>query len=118
MDFELSDAMRAISRDGLLGKLTGAIDSAIAAKNAQSEAAGRSHLPQYTRKFAILQEVSKAALQKTCGSLTLAHTMPQAQMSPYSVTSFFEVGLAQGVYDEADVVPFGDEEVCAESSGA
>ena len=49
-------------------------------------------------------ERCKAALQRACGRITLAHTMPAAEISPFSVTSFYRVGTATGLYEEADVV--------------
>ena len=62
----------------------------------------------YPRDYALLQEVSKAALQSACGRITLAHTA--SEIYPFSVTSFHRVGTASGLYDEADVVPYAEGE--------
>ena len=60
------------------------------------------------KTYALLQEVSKAALQRACGRITLAHTA--SEIYPFSVTSFHRVGTASGLYDEADVVPYAEGE--------
>ena len=52
----------------------------------------------------MLQEVTKAACNVICGDLTVAHT--SAEISPFSVTSFYELGLALGLIDAAQIVPF------------
>ena len=39
-----------------------------------------------------------------CGNLTVAHT--SAEISPFSVTSFYEMGVAMGLIDAAQIVPF------------
>ena len=91
--------------DTELERLTASVDDKLSEKNLAREALGKSHLAPYYRDFALLQEVTKTAMRRVCGAISLAHTA--AEISPFSVTSFFEVGLAQGLYEAADVVAFG-----------
>ena len=90
-----------------LDRLSSAIEAALESKRRESEAKGRT-IPSYFLKYALLQEVSKAALQRACGRITLAHTA--SEIYPFSVTSFHRVGTASGLYDAADVVPYGEDE--------
>ena len=90
-----------------LDRLSAAIETALDGKRREREAEGRT-IPSYFLKYALLQEASKAALQRACGRITLAHTA--SEVYPFSVTSFHRVGTAGGFYDEADVVPYGEEE--------
>ena len=90
-----------------LDRLSAAIETALDGKRREREAEGRT-IPSYFLKYALLQEASKAALQRACGRITLAHT--SSEIYPFSVTSFHRVGTAGGFYDEADVVPYGEEE--------
>jgi hypothetical protein len=73
------------------------------AKRAQQEAAP---LPKYYFDFAMLQEVTKAACKQICGDLTIAHT--SEEINPFSVTSFFQVGLNLRLIDSSDMVAFID----------
>ena len=78
-----------------MSALEQAIDSALAEKNQQREHEGKEPLQSYYRDFALLQEVTKAACNMICGDLTVAHT--SADISPFSVTSFYQVGLDLGL---------------------
>ena len=89
---------------GVMSGLEQAIDVALAGKDQQRELEGKAPLQSYYRDFALLQEVTKAACNVICGDLTVAHT--SADISPFSVTSFYEVGLAMGLIDAAQIVPF------------
>ena len=89
---------------GVMSTLEQAIDVALAGKDQQRETEGKAPLQSYYRDFALLQEVTKAAGNVICGDLTVAHT--SADISPFSVTSFYEVGLAMGLIDAAQIVPF------------
>ena len=91
-------------RAGVMSTLEQAIDAALAEKNRQREIEGKAPLQSYYRDFALLQEVTKAACNVICGDLTVAHT--SADISAFSVTSFYEVGLAMGLIDAAQIVPF------------
>ena len=91
-----------------LDRLTSALEVALDSKRREREAADGLTIASYFLQYALLQEVSKAALQRACGRITLAHTMPAAEISPFSVTSFYRVGTATGLYEEADVVAYAD----------
>jgi hypothetical protein len=91
-------------RADVMSTLEQAIDVALAEKDQQRETEGKAPLQSYYRDFALLQEVTKAACNAICGDLTVAHT--SAEISPFSVTSFYEVGLELGLIDAAQVVPF------------
>ena len=84
--------------------LSSAVDAALREKNAARAAEGRPALKSYFRDYAMLQEVTKSALRRLCGGITVAHTY--ADVSPYSVTSFFEVGVSLGLVSPADMVHF------------
>ena len=81
-----------------------AIDTALDAKNEQREREGKGPMQSYYRDFARLQEVTKAACNRICGEITVAHT--SAEISPYSVTSFYEVGVALGLVDAEQLMPY------------
>ena len=92
-------------RAGVMSTLEQAVDAALAEKGQQRETEGKAPLQSYYRDFALLQEVTKAACNVICGDLTVAHT--SAEISAFSVTSFYKVGLAMGLVDAAQLVPFG-----------
>ena len=91
-------------RAGVMSTLEQAVDAALAEKDQQREAEGKAPLQSYYRDFALLQEVTKGACPVICGDLTVAHT--SADISAFSVTSFYEVGVAMGLIDAAKIVPF------------
>ena len=89
---------------GYIVKLEQAIDKALAEKNAQRERESKESMQSYYRDFALLQEVTKAACNSICGEITVAHT--SAKISPYSVTSFYKVGVALGLIDADQIMPY------------
>lgn len=89
----------------LLNHVEAAIDEQLAYKNRQREARGKPSLADYFRPFALLQEVTKAACAGLCGEITVIHT--SAEISEFSVTSFFTVGLALKLVSAVDMVSFG-----------
>ena len=91
-------------RAGLMSTLEQAIDAALASKNGQRKREGKGPMQSYYRDFALLQEVTKAACNRTCGGITVAHT--SAEISPHSVTSFYEVGVALGLIDAEQIMPY------------
>ena len=94
-----------------LTSLTTAVDKALADKNAQNTLIGKPPLASYYRDYALLQEVTKAACKQLCGNtITIAHTMPQNEIRPTSVTSFYEVGLGIGLYTADDFVIYSEQE--------
>ena len=89
---------------GCIVTLEQAIDAALEAKNEQRKREGKGPMQSYYRDFARLQEVTKAACNRICGEITVAHT--SAEISPYSVTSFYEVGVALGLIDAEQIMPY------------
>ena len=89
---------------GSIVALERAIDAALDAKNEQRKREGKGPMQSYYRDFARLQEVTKAACNRICGEITVAHT--SAEISPFSVTSFYEVGVALGLVDANQIVPY------------
>jgi hypothetical protein len=89
---------------GCIVTLDQAIDAALASKNEQRRREGKDPMQSYYRDFARLQEVTKAACSVICGDLTVPHT--SAEISPFSVTSFYEVGVALGLVDANQIVPY------------
>ena len=89
---------------GYIVKLEQAIDKALAEKNAQRERESKESMQSYYRDFALLQEVTKAACNSICGEITVAHT--SAKISPYSVTGFYKVGVALGLIDADQIMPY------------
>jgi hypothetical protein len=87
---------------GCISSLERAVDSALAEKNQQRKIAGKAVLQSYYRDFALLQEVTKAACRTLCGEITIAHT--SAEISPFSVTSFYKVGLALGLITAEEIM--------------
>ena len=91
-------------RLGVISTLEQVIDSALDEKNQQREIEGKGSLQSYYRDFALLQEVTKAACHMICGDLTVAHT--SAEISPFSVTSFYQVGLDLGLVGADQIVAY------------
>ena len=92
------------AQPGSVVALEEAIDAALEAKNEQRKREGKGPMQSYYHDFALLQEVTKAACNRICGEITVAHT--SAEISPYSVTSFYEVGVALGLVDAEQIMPY------------
>ena len=73
-------------------------------KNKARKALKMPELAEYFYDFAMLQEVAKIGLKQICGAITVAHT--SSDISPFSVTSFYEVGMEMGKIKATDIVPF------------
>ena len=82
------------------------VDERLAEKNAKREDQGKPPLQDYYRDFALLQEVTKVACKQICGGLTVAQT--SSEISEFSVSSFYRVGLASGLIDANEMVPYSD----------
>ena len=91
-------------RSGVISALEQAVDTALTEKNQRREREGRGALQSYYRDFALLQEVTKTACNRICGDLTVAHT--SAEISPFSVTSFYLVGLDLALIKADQIVPY------------
>jgi hypothetical protein len=91
------------SRPRILERLERAIDDRMDRKNQKRKALGGNPLKDYFRDFALLQEVTKAACSHLCNGITIAHTY--SEISEFSVTGFYTVGLELGLVDPDDMVP-------------
>lgn len=91
-----------------LQRLEARVDRAISEKNHQRRALGKAPLKSYFRDFALLQEVTKAACQQLCGGITVAHTA--REIHPFSVTSFYTIGLELGLLKADDLVSYSGAE--------
>ncbi len=92
------------SQNGTVARIASLIDLHIAERNVKRRALKKRPLPDYFRDFALLQEVTKAACSYRCGDITIAHTA--SDIAECSVTRFYTVGLALGLIDPANMVPF------------
>lgn len=90
----------------VVSKISSQVRATLAEKNAQRLQEIKTNLPKYYFDFAMLQEVTKIACKQICGEVTIAHT--SREISPSSVTSFYEVGLGLGLICEKDMVPYSD----------
>lgn len=90
----------------VVSKISSQVRATLAEKNAQRLQEIKTNLPKYYFDFAMLQEVTKIACKQICGEVTIAHT--SREISPSSITSFYEVGLGLGLICEKDMVPYSD----------
>lgn len=81
-----------------------AVDTLLAEKNKSREHLDKPPLAYYYRSFALLQEISKAALGHLCNELTLVHT--SEEIGEFSVTSFYTVCLELGLLTPTNLVAF------------
>jgi hypothetical protein len=86
--------------------LESAIDQQILKKNDQRAKLGKGPLKDYFRDFALLQEVTKAFCSQHCAGVTIIHT--STNISEFSVTSFYTVGVALGLVDPANMVTYSE----------
>lgn len=93
------------SSSSIATHLTQRVERSIATKNQQRQKVEKPPLKSYFKDYAMLQEVTKAACQVVCGDITVAHTAQD--ISDFSVTSFYQVGLDLGLLDfDAHYVPY------------
>ncbi|GMH69449.1 hypothetical protein TL16_g05162 [Triparma laevis f. inornata] len=86
-------------------KIEFSVDESLRVKNAKKIKVEGKELAEYYRNFALLQEVTKAATKNICGGdITIVHTQVKEEISEFSVTSFYEVGLSLDLYSEVDFV--------------
>ena len=90
----------------VVSKISSQVSATLAQKNAQRLQETKTTLPKYYFDFVMLQEVTKIACKQICGEVTIAHT--SREISPFSITSFYEVGLGLGLICEKDMVPYYD----------
>ena len=91
----IPDAVNAIER---------LVDKQLAEKQLKRRTSGKPPLQDYYRDFALLQEVTKIACKQICGGVTVAHT--SAEISDFSVSSFYRVGLESGLIDASEMMSF------------
>ena len=101
---QLQEVLRSHDQ-GVIPRLEAAVDQAIHERNRRRHALGKPPLKDWFRDFALLQEVTKAASRRLCGGITVAHTA--SDISEFSVTSFYRVGLELGLLDATDIVSYG-----------
>ena len=89
---------------GIVAALEAEVDAELSAKNTRREVAGKPPLKDYYRDFALLQEVTKAACRVISGEITIAHT--SAEISDFSVTSFYTVTRCLELISAEEMVPF------------
>ncbi len=99
----LADVLQA-DMPGALTTIEERVNESLINKNARRAVEGKPALQPYYRDFALLQEVTKVACKQVCGSLTVAHT--SSEISDFSVTSFYRVGLDAGLIDASEIVSF------------
>jgi hypothetical protein len=92
------------TRRGVVEEIFEMVGAKLDEKNAARKAQGKKALPPYYPDFAMLQEVTKIACKQICGGVTIAHT--SREINPFSVTSFYHVGLQLGLVDAADMIAF------------
>ena len=95
-----------IQKPNLITNISKQVSATLAEKNAQRLNESKTSLPKYYFDFAMLQEVTKIACKQICGEVTIAHT--SRDISQFSITSFYEVGLKLGPICETDIVPYCD----------
>ena len=88
----------------IIANIEEAVDDLLMEKNARRLKNNRPALPEYYRIFALLQEVTKVACKQICSSITIAHT--SSEISDFSVSSFYQVGLDLGLINSKEMVPY------------
>lgn len=89
---------------GAVSRLSAGIVEQIRHKNESRRALGQAPLKDYFHDFALLQEVTKAACSRLCDGITMIHT--SNAIHPFSITSFYSVGLELGLVASEDIVPY------------
>ena len=102
---QLVDVLQAADA-GHVARLESAVDRAIEDRNRRRKGMGKAPLKHWFRDFALLQETTKAASRQLCGGITVAHTA--SDISEFSVTSFYSIGLELGLVEASDLVSYGD----------
>lgn len=91
-----------------LQNLEQTVEKYLEQKNLERQKLGKELLKDYFRDFALLQEVTKAACFQTCGDVTIVHTAKN--ISDFSVTSFYKVGLELGLVHPHHYVSYPDDD--------
>jgi hypothetical protein len=88
----------------LFRRLEQAVERKLAIMSDRRKKVGKDPVASYYKDYALLQEVTKAAMKIVSGDLTLAHTVEE--IAEFSVTSFYSVGIDLGLVHEEDVVSY------------
>ena len=88
----------------LIKNIETAVDDLLVEKNTRRLNNERPVLPAYYRIFALLQEVTKVSCKQICNGITIAHT--SSEISDFSVSSFYRVGLSLGLIDPKEMVRY------------
>ncbi len=89
----------------ILKQLEMAVDEELARKNEKRINLGKGPLATWYKDYAMLQEVTKSAMKFVSGGdLTLAHTVED--ITEFSVTSFYSVGVDLGLVHDDDIMPY------------
>ena len=106
---QYSDMWKVLQSKAVASDLEDTVDQYLRRKNQQRQNMGKKPLQDYFKTYALLQEVTKAACLTVCGHITVAHTANE--ISPFSVTSFYQVGLDLQLLDyQKHYVPYGQAE--------
>ncbi len=90
----------------ILGNIEDAVKRQLACKNAKRKVLGKPALGDHYLDFALLQEVTKVACKRMSGNITIAHT--SNNISEFSVSSFYKVGLELGLINVGEIIPYLD----------
>ena len=105
-----TDTCTETTTNTIVQQLSTSIDDKITIMNAKRSRMvnKKEPLASWYKDYAMLQEVTKAAIKIICGGkdLTLAHTITVAEMEEFSVTSFYTVGLELGLIQDDDILPY------------
>ena len=93
-------------RPSIIKNIEAAVDNLVSEKNERRFENDKDPLPGYYRIFALLQEVTKVSCKQICNGITIAHT--SSEISDFSVSSFYRVGLDLGLIDPCEMVPYID----------
>jgi len=88
--------------DEVVKRLSEAVEEKIAHYNGKRREMGKNPLADWYKQYALLQEVTKAAIKLVSGDVTVAHTTDE--IAEFSVTSFYEVGIELGLIHENDML--------------
>lgn len=107
-EISYSQMVRALQKErpAIVETIESAVEDLLLEKNARRTRNEKPTLPAYYRIFALLQEVTKVSCKQICNGVTIAHT--SSEISDFSVSSFYRVGLNLGLIDPKEMVPYVD----------
>jgi len=111
LDVSFAHMRDILETEGMMDELEEEVDNQIVEMNQKLLLKNKQPCSSCFRKYALLQEVTKAACKHICGDLTVAHTQPKSEICELSVTSFYKVGEKLGIVGENQLVPYVPTEV-------